>query len=47
LDYPGALPELYRGFTGAVAGAQQLYRSGAGVMPECCQLVPGLYQEGF
>jgi len=52
------LPELYRGFTGAAAGVQQLCRSGAGVMPECCgafagvvpeccRLVPGLYQEGF
>jgi len=53
LDYPGALPELYRGFTGAAAGVPQqrcrsfagalrgLCRSSPGVLPACTGIVPG------
>tara|TARA_R100000234_G_scaffold38572_1_gene22830 strand:- start:553 stop:927 length:375 start_codon:yes stop_codon:yes gene_type:complete len=42
LDYPGALPELYRGFTGAAAGVpQQLCRSNAGVLPAYAGIGPG------
>jgi hypothetical protein len=43
LDYPGALPELYRGFTGAAAGVpQQLCRSNAGVLRGLCRCGPGV-----